>query len=302
MLHKFYRFGLFGLLFGGLLVMSGCGRTASSAASTSQQPIRVVTSLDFYGEVARAVLGQHGHVTTLIHNPSIDPHDFTPTPLDATAVTHANFVIGNGLGYDGWLDKLVHSTHTPPTFLRVGNDVLHLQNGDNPHVWYRPTTMAQLATTLAKRFSQQAPRYRQAYHRNAQAYIASLQPITHKIDQLKQRSAHQTVAVSEPVFDYALDALGYHRGNSSFERAVENGTDPSPQAIRQLQTSIRQRRIAFFVNNSQASSKTVAAMVKLAHQSHVPVLNVTETLPHGKTYRTWMLGQYQQLAKFYKLE
>lgn len=302
MLHKLYRFSLSVLLGSLLLGLGACSRPSSAAAPTSTRPIHVVASLDFYGEVARAVLGDHGRVTTLIHNPNVDPHDFEPTPKDAAAVTHANFVVGNGLGYDGWLDKLVHSSQTQPQFLRVGNDVLHLKNGANPHVWYRPTTMAQLATTLAKRFGQQAPRYRQAYQRNAKAYIASLKPIDRELQRLKPHAAHQTVAVSEPVFDYALDALGYRRGNSAFERAVENGTDPAPKAVHQLQTSIRQRKIAFFVNNSQASSKTVATMVKLAHQAQVPVLNVTETLPQGKTYRTWMLSQYRQLAKFYSLE
>ncbi|MDN5998978.1 MAG: metal ABC transporter substrate-binding protein, partial [Lacticaseibacillus paracasei] len=36
---------------------------------------------------------------------------------------------------------------------------------------------------------------------------------------------------------------------------------------------------------------------KLAEQNNVPVLKVTETLPKGKNYRTWMTSQYQQLEK-----
>ncbi|KIO94988.1 Zinc ABC transporter, periplasmic-binding protein ZnuA [Levilactobacillus brevis] len=79
--------------------------------------------------------------------------------------------------------------------------------------------------------------------------------------------------------------------------AVENGTDPSPKSIKAMRQDIINHRIAFFVNNSQASDKTVATMVKLAKQHHVPVLNVTETLPKGKTYLSWMQSQYRQLAK-----
>ncbi|MDT6980014.1 metal ABC transporter solute-binding protein, Zn/Mn family [Levilactobacillus zymae] len=298
MLHKFSRLGLYGLVGLVLMGLAACGRPTPTA-TTTQRPIHVVASLDFYGEVAQAVLGQHSRVTTIIQNPAVDPHDFEPTPRDAAAVTQATFVLGNGLGYDGWLDKLGRSAQSHPQYLRVGNDVCRLKDGANPHVWYRPTTMAQLATTLAQRFGQKAPRYRQFYHRNARAYIASLRPLDREINRLKHRSAHRTVAVSEPVFDYALDALGYRRGNVAFERAVENGTDPAPRAVHQLQTSIRHRKIAFFVNNSQASSQTVTTMVKLAHQAEVPVLNVTETLPRGKTYKTWMLSQYQRLAKFH---
>ena len=38
-------------------------------------------------------------------------------------------------------------------------------------------------------------------------------------------------------------------------------------------------------------------LVSLARKNNVPVLAVTETLPSGKTYKTWMLSQYQQLYK-----
>jgi zinc/manganese transport system substrate-binding protein len=41
-------------------------------------------------------------------------------------------------------------------------------------------------------------------------------------------------------------------------------------------------------------------MVKLAKQYDVPVLKVTETLPANQTYESWMLSQYNQLAKIQK--
>ncbi|MCF7523259.1 zinc ABC transporter substrate-binding protein [Levilactobacillus brevis] len=66
-----------------LFTLSGTLAACSSQkkATTSQtKPIHVVASLDFYGEVAQAVLGDHGTVTTIIKSPSIDPHDFDPTP------------------------------------------------------------------------------------------------------------------------------------------------------------------------------------------------------------------------------
>ena len=268
------------------------------AATSQAKPIHVVASLDFYGEVAQAVLGDHGTVTTIIKSPSIDPHDFDPTPKDAQAVTTANVVLSNGIGYDAWMQKLVKSSgRKGVTNLRVGEDVMKKKVGDNEHLWYDPQTMAALANTLATRFGKQAPKYKQVYQKNAAAYIRHLVPLQQQIKTLKQRSHQQRVDVSEPVFDYALTALGYRRNNSSFEMAVENGTDPSPKSIKAMRQDIINHRIAFFVNNSQASDKTVATMVKLAKQHHVPVLNVTETLPKGKTYLSWMQSQYRHLAK-----
>lgn len=278
--------------------LSACGTKSSSTTTSKTKPIHVVASLDFYGEAAQAVLGKHGTITTIIKSSSIDPHDFEPTPKDAAAVSHANVVLANGIGYDAWMQKLVKSNAKKNVqSIRVGEDVMGKKVGDNEHLWYDPQTMSELVTYLAKQFGKQAPKYRQVYQQNAAAYIKKLAPLQQQIKSLKQQSHNQAVDVSEPVFDYALTALGYRRNNTSFEMAVENGTDPSPKAVKNMQADIKHHRIAFFVNNSQASDKTVETMVALAKKHNVPVLNVTETLPKGLTYLTWMQSQYRALAK-----
>lgn len=282
-----------------ILLLAGCQSTQKSAASrtSTTKPIHVVTSLDFYGEVAQAVLGQHGTVDTIIKSASVDPHDFEPTPQNATTVSHATLVLGNGLGYDAWLGKLVASDRNAPKYLRVGEDVLGLKTGANEHVWYRPETMPKLATALAQQFGKQAPKYRAYYQKRAQAYQQQLKPLQRQIKQLQRSRQTQPVIASEPVFDTALQALGYQRISDRFEKAVENGTDPAPRDLQRLQTAIRHRKVAFLVNNQQASSPTVKQLVRLAKQSQVPVLNVTETKPQGQTYVEWMSQQYTNLAR-----
>lgn len=280
------------------IVMTACGTKKAGPSTTSSKPIHVAASVDFYGQVAQAVLGDHGTVSSIINSPSVDPHDFEPTTKDGQTVSKANVVLANGIGYDNWMTKLAKSNgNGKQTVVKVGENVLDKHVGDNEHVWYQPATMPKLANYLADKFGKIAPKYKKDYQRNAQRYIKTLQPLQTEIDQLKAKSNGQKVDVSEPVFDYALDALGYQRNNHKFELAVENGTDPSPKEIRSMETDIKQHKIAFFVNNSQASDKTVSAMVALAKKNQVPVLNVTETLPKGKTYEAWMMDQYQALAK-----
>lgn len=280
-----------------VLTLTACRQNTASTPISKTKPIHVVASLDFYGEVAQAVLGNHGTVTTIVKSASVDPHDFEPTPKEAATIAQANVVLSNGLGYDHWMQKIVKSSQNHPQNIRVGEDVMAKKLGDNEHIWYDPETMTRTATYLAQQFGKKAPRYQAAYQRNAAKYIKHLAPLQQQIKTLKQNSHQQRVDVSEPVFDYALTALGYRRNNTSFEVAVENGTDPSPQAIKQMRQDIQHHRIAFLVNNRQASSKIVKHMVQLAKQHNVPVLNVTETLPKGQTYLTWMQAQYRQLAK-----
>ncbi|WP_242363924.1 metal ABC transporter solute-binding protein, Zn/Mn family [Limosilactobacillus antri] len=267
--------------------------------SQHQKPIRVVASLDFYGEVARAVAGKYGQVTTVINNAAVDPHDYQPGTQQARALSNANLVIQNGLGYDHWLTKLVQgSGNGRVTTIDVARQVAAKKSGDNEHVWYQPTTIGRLAQQLADQYSKLDPAHASYYHQRARAYLKTLQPLDQTIAQARQGvGANRRVAVSEPVFDYALENLGYQVVDHHFAKAVEDGNDPSPQDISALQTAIKNHQLAFLVENSQTDDRVVTNLVKLAHQYGVPVLKVTESKPNGLTYEQWMTKQYQQLIK-----
>lgn len=295
MIKKYWKIGLLVVV---LLGVFGLMVTNWMPNKTSQKPIRVVTSLNFYGEVAKAVAEDHGQVTSFIDNEAVDPHDFQPSTKEAQKVAKANVVIVNGLGYDSWLTKLTKAADSSQKVINVGTQVADKKNGDNEHVWYQPATMNKLAIQLAKQFSKLDPEHKADYYKNAKAYQAKLTKLDAVIQTAKQNVGDQKlVDVSEPVFDYALNNLGYEVNNKHFEKAVEDDNDPSPQDIQQIRDDITQHKIAFFVNNSQESDKTVKNLVKLAQENNVPVLNVTETEPNGKSYVEWMTDQYKQLIK-----
>ena len=258
--------------------------------------IDVVASVDFYGETARAVLGHHGHVTSLINNSNLDPHDFNPTAYDAEAVSNANVVVDNGLGYDSWMSSLVRDAPHARQ-VQIGEQLLHKTTHDNPHVWYQSQTMPKLVKVLARQFSRQDPAHRAVFKRNARRYLKSLRPLSNELNRLKRHRRRSQVDVSEPVFNYSLREMGYRVHDPSYAKAVEDGSDPSPEAIRGVQNDLKRQRIAFFVQNSQASDAIVNNLVKLAHRHHVPVVKVTETMPNHVDYQTWLMREYQEVAK-----
>ncbi|MEE6677662.1 metal ABC transporter solute-binding protein, Zn/Mn family [Limosilactobacillus fermentum] len=293
-----------GALVAVLAVIVGLMVTGWSPSKSHQKPIRVVTSLNFYGEVAKAVAGDHGTVTSFINSSAVKPHEFQPTTKQAKQVANANVAIENGLGYDAWMSKMVKAdSKNKITLINVGEQVAKEKDGANEHVWYRPATMSALATTLAKQFSKLDPDHKADYEKNAKAYQAKLQKLDKVIAQAKQNVGdNRLVDVSEPVFDYALENLGYQINDQHFEKAVEDDSDPSPKDIQQIQDDITNHRIALFVNNSQESGKTVENLVKLAKENNVPVLNVTESEPDGEDYVSWMTKQYQALLKIQRGE
>lgn len=275
-----------------------CGSNGAAKQSSSNgSKIQVVASLDFYGEVAKAVGGNEVSVQSIINNPAVDPHDYEPTTKVGKSVASADLVVASGIGYDGWMDKVVKSADKSKNYLRVADDLMNKKEGDNEHIWYDPRTMPKLANTLADKFAKKDPADKATFKANAKKYIASLDDLNTLINKLKSKVNGQLVDVSEPVFGYALDYLGYKVNDDHFSKSTEDGTDYSAKDIHGIETDIKEKKIAFFVNNIQASSKTVNQLVKLAEQNNVPVLKVTETLPKGKNYRTWMTSQYQQLEK-----
>jgi len=275
-----------------LLTLTGC----TNYKESSTNKISIVTSTNFYGEVAKEVVGNKGTVTSIIKSSATDPHDYEATTDTAKKVSSADFIIANGLGYDSWLSQL--AKNSDGTLISVGEDVMHLKSGANPHIWYNPTMMSKLANQLATDLGKKYPKNKAYFKANAQKYIKSLVPVQNKIDSLKvtEQNNHD-VYVSEPVFDYALSSLGYRVANRAFENAIEKDADPSPKSIKAMQSGIKNHSIQFFVDNKQVSSNTVTNMTKLAKQNNIPVLKVTETIPNGMTYKEWMLSQYTQLEK-----
>lgn len=298
---KYHNQKFFGIIFTFLafiLILAAC---SNKTVSTNPDKIKIVTTTDFYADAAKTIVGNKGSVTSIINSPSVDPHDYEPTTNVAKIVTKADFVIANGLGYDAWMDKL----NTNGQYIKIGEKIMHKKIGDNPHIWYDPQTMIRYTNYLTKKLSQKYPQDKTYFEKNAQKYLTTLEPVQNELTQLKkaaQKLPNKNVYVSEPVFDYSLAAIGLKVTNQKFEAAIENGTDPSPAVIKDMQKEITDKQIALFVLNTQADSNIVENMVKRVQKQQLPILKVTETLPQGKNYQSWMLSQYQALNKILKSE
>ncbi|MDY4500370.1 metal ABC transporter solute-binding protein, Zn/Mn family [Lactobacillus johnsonii] len=272
------------------LITVGCSNKQNSTSQSNK--ISIVTTTNVYSDIAKNIVGKYGTATAIIDKSSVDPHDFDPTTADAKKVAQANIIVANGLGYDSWMNKLAKSVDKKPVL--VGEDLMGLKSGDNPHIWYNLDMPTKYVDYLVKRLSKLDKKHAAYFKENGEKYLAKID----KIKQLAQanKGDQKPVFVSEPVFDYALQEAGYKIGDKKFEEAIENGTDPSPKTINEMNNAIKQKKIAFFVNNTQASSSTVKSFVKLAKKNNVPVLNVRETIPNNTTYLAWMKENYQKLA------
>lgn len=284
--------GLMGMI---MLLASACSN--KDQAKTKSDKVSIVTTTNVYADIAKNVAGKYGSVQAIIKNSATDPHDFEPTTADAKKLTNANIIVANGLGYDSWMNKLASSVSKKPVL--VGEDLMGLKKVDNPHIWYDLDMPTKYVNYLVKRLSKLDKKHAAYFKENGDKYLAKIAKVK-QIAKSADKKNNKPVFVSEPVFDYGLEEAGYKIGDKEFEEAIENGTDPSPKIINKMTNEIKDKKIAFFVNNTQASSSTVKNFVELAKENSLPVLNVRETIPNHMTYLDWMRENYQNLANISK--
>jgi zinc/manganese transport system substrate-binding protein len=274
-------------------LLLGCSMIASAEAA----PLSIVAAENFYGDVAQQVGGADVAVTSILSSPDQDPHLFEASPSTAKELVGAKIVISSGADYDPWMEKLLSAAKASGRTEIVVADLVGKKSGDNPHLWYDPTTMKALAKRLTANLAAADPSRKADYQKRDEAFVTSLKPLEAKIAEMKKKYAGASVTASEPVFGYMAEALGLKMHNEKFQLAVMNNTEPSVSDVAAFENDLKRHKVKVMLFNAQASEPAVQRLVKLAEDEKIPVVGITETEPAGKTYQEWMLSQLDALEK-----
>jgi zinc/manganese transport system substrate-binding protein len=227
-------------------------------------------------------------------NPNTDPHSFEASPSVAQTVSEAKIVVQNGVGYDDFMDKIESAS---PSASRKVIDVQKLlglpDSTPNPHLWYKPTTMPAVARALVSDLSSLEPAHAAYFRANERRFDASLAPWLAALRAFRTRHPGTTVATTEPVSDYMLEAAGIRDVTPfSMQSDIMNGTDPAPQAVTQQNAVLSGRRVMVFVYNQQVTDTVTQNFLTAATKARVPVVGVYETMPTpGFDYQSWMMAE-----------
>jgi zinc/manganese transport system substrate-binding protein len=282
-----------------LLALAGCG-ASSSSSSSSNATIAAVGAENEYANVISQIGGRYVKVTAIESNPNTDPHTFEASPSVAQAVSSAELIVQNGVGYDTYMEKIEAAS---PSSSRRIIDVQKLlglpESTPNPHLWYKPTTMPAVARALAGDLSALAPAHAAYFQANARAFDASLQPWLKALREFSRRYPGVTAATTEPVGDYMLEAAGVENLTPfGMQADIMNGIDPAPQDVTLQEALFSGHRVKVFVHNQQVTSSLTEAFVADAKRYGIPVVGVYETMPTpGYDYQSWMLAEVRALER-----
>lgn len=101
-------------------------------ASAADAPIEVVASFSILADFARAVGGERVKVTALV-GPGGDAHVFEPRPADAASLAAADLVIVNGLGFEGFLPRLVAASGATAPVVEASKGAALVAAGEDAH-------------------------------------------------------------------------------------------------------------------------------------------------------------------------
>jgi zinc/manganese transport system substrate-binding protein len=280
-----------------LVALNGCSSGGGGGASGR---LAVIAAENFWGNIAAQLGGSHVQVTSIISDPSADPHLYESDPRDAAAVGSADVVIKNGLGYDDFIDRLLNA-HSSAHRRVVSAAAVLGRSGTttNPHLWYDTPRVPAVAAAIAAQFEAADPVHAADYKANLRRFDAALEPVLAVIDTIRSKYAHAPVAYTERVPEYLLRDAGLDvRTPSGFANAIEGGSEPSPADRAAMQSLLTDHRVKVLLYNSQATSPVTKHVQDTAHAAGIEVLPVTETIPHGEpSFQSWQLDQATALLR-----
>jgi zinc/manganese transport system substrate-binding protein len=272
--------------------------TRPASAGASDHVIVAIGAENQYANVLSQIGGKYVSVSAILKNPTTDPHTFEASASVAEQVAKAQLIVQNGVGYDSFMNNIEAASPNSARKVITVQDILDLPTDTpNPHLWYKPTTMPAVARVMVKDLDQLAPRHAAYFQANLTTFDASLQPWLSAIATFKVRYPHVAVAVTEPVADYLLQAMGAKILTPFvFQADIMNGVDPAPEDITLEDNLLTRHTVKLFCYNEQVVDSLTTSIRDSAERSHVPVVGVYETMPTpGFDYQTWMLAEVKAM-------
>jgi zinc/manganese transport system substrate-binding protein len=272
------------------------GNATDEASGTT---INAVGAENEYADVLSQIGGKYAHVTAILDNPNTDPHTFEASPQIAHAVSTAQLIVQNGVGYDSWIANIESASANPQRKVIVVQHVLGLPDSTpNPHLWYDPKTMPAVARAIAADLSALQPVHAAYFDANLVKFDNSLRPWLTAIAQFKAKYAGTTAATTEPVADYLLAAMGIRNLTPfRFQADVMNGVDPAPEDIALENGFFSNHQVKVFCYNQQVVDALTTSIRQNASNDGVPVVGVYETMPSGYDYQRWMLAEVHAIQR-----
>jgi zinc/manganese transport system substrate-binding protein len=218
-------------------------------------PVRVVASFTILADLIRQVGGDAVTVETLV-GPDGDAHVYEPRPKDLRTLMAAGLLVRNGLGLEGWMDRLAGSADfkgkvvvaaekVAPRTMKEGSGVI----ATDPHAWQDPRNAILYVQAIADGLVAVDPANTAVYRESAARFTTRIAEADAWI-----ASTLNAIPVDQRRIITTHDAFGYYGARYSIEflspEGISTEFEPSAKAIAALVQQIKREKVrAVFIEN-----------------------------------------------------
>jgi len=234
--------------------LSLLGLLPFAVSAQAQQARSLVASFSVLADLCRNVGGDRIAVTSLV-GPNGDAHVYQPSPADGKSLAAATLVAVNGLGLEGWMDRLIKASGSKaPVIVATKGIKLRQMVEDghrklDPHAWQSVDNAKIYVTNIEAGLASADPDGASIYAANAKAYQSKLDILEAEV-----KTAIQAIPKDRRRIITTHDAFGYFGAAYDFQfiapQGVSTEAEPSARDVAKIIRQIKAEKIpAVFLEN-----------------------------------------------------
>ena len=194
----------------------------------------------------------------MLVGPNSDAHVYTPAPADARKVADAKVVFINGLGYEGWMSRLVKASGTKAPVVvatkgikerKAKSGMATVTAGADPHAWQSVANAKVYVANIRDALIAADPAGKSVYEANATAYLGKLDALDQEV-----KAAVAAIPADRRKIISTHDAFGYFQQAYGVDfiapQGVSTEAEPSARDVARIITQVKKQKIpAVFLEN-----------------------------------------------------
>jgi len=226
-----------------VLLLAALLLTTAQAAADSR--VKVVATFSILGDLVANIGGDRVDVAVLV-GPDTDAHTYQPRPSDARTLAGAQVLVSNGLGFEGWIDRLAEAASFKGRQIVASAEAA--QESD-PHCWQDVACARRYVANIADGLAAADPANAALYHARAAEYDQRLATLDRWIraEIARVPEDRRKAITGHNAFRYFARAYGVR---FSAPRGHNTDNEPTARDVANLIRQVREQKIkALFVEN-----------------------------------------------------
>lgn len=225
--------------------------TLRAQPSTPEAAPQIVASFSILADMVREIAPAALEVSALVGRDA-DAHVFEPSPVHGKRLAQAGLVVVNGLGFEGWIDRLVKVSGYRGPVVVASRGIAPRRGGSHgidPHAWQDLTLARRYVVNLRDGIAERWPQHQAELTQRSAAYLERLAALDRQVrEQLGAiPRTHRRVITSHDAFGYYAAAYGL---DFTAPQGWNTHSEPSAAAVARLIRQIKQGGVrALFVEN-----------------------------------------------------